>query len=209
MNGRLLNPGQRAAGLAEVLIALALVGILAALALPGYWNAQTRSRVSRVRADLRALDVAVEAYLLNNSHAPLFPSIRATGETRASILLPLTTPVAYIPAIPSDPFNGIDAWPANRVYAFQGFDYTWGSQPNCPYWMKIAEPTAARFYDGFPDYSDGSRLKRTRFWNFFSPGPDGIFSILDPAYPSPFVSYDPTNGTQSKGDILRLRYSPQ
>ncbi|HUT24281.1 MAG TPA: prepilin-type N-terminal cleavage/methylation domain-containing protein, partial [Sumerlaeia bacterium] len=48
--------------LIELLIVVAIIAILAAIAVPNFLEAQVRSMVSRVRADLRSLATAQEAY---------------------------------------------------------------------------------------------------------------------------------------------------
>ena len=48
--------------LIELLIVVAIIAILAAIAVPNFIEAQTRSKVTRVKADMRALVTALEAY---------------------------------------------------------------------------------------------------------------------------------------------------
>ena len=55
----------RAFTLIELLIVVAIIAILAVIAVPNFLEAQTRSKVSRVRADHFALATALEAYRVN------------------------------------------------------------------------------------------------------------------------------------------------
>ena len=48
--------------LIELLIVVAIIAILAAIAVPNFLEAQTRSKVSRVMSDMRSLATAIEAY---------------------------------------------------------------------------------------------------------------------------------------------------
>ncbi|MGC8741171.1 MAG: prepilin-type N-terminal cleavage/methylation domain-containing protein [Candidatus Sumerlaeaceae bacterium] len=56
--------------LIELLIVVAIIAILAAIALPNFLEAQTRSKVARVKSDLRALATAIEAYRVDHNEYP-------------------------------------------------------------------------------------------------------------------------------------------
>ena len=51
--------------LIELLIVVAIIAILAAIAVPNFLEAQTRAKVTRVKADLRTLALGVEAYAVD------------------------------------------------------------------------------------------------------------------------------------------------
>jgi general secretion pathway protein G len=57
--------------LIELLIVIAIIGILAAIAIPNLLNAVQRARQKRTMADMKALAAAIEAYHVDNS---LYPS---------------------------------------------------------------------------------------------------------------------------------------
>ena len=57
--------------LIELLIVVAIIAILAAIAVPNFLEAQTRSKVSRVKADMRTLATALEAYTVDFNRAPI------------------------------------------------------------------------------------------------------------------------------------------
>jgi prepilin-type N-terminal cleavage/methylation domain-containing protein len=116
--------------LIELLIVVAIIAILAAIAVPNFLEAQTRSKVSRVKADMRSLAVAIEAYHVDTNHYPegtdnptlyeerivdfLAPHglqagyygfrTRGAGKVAGRDFYTITTPVAYITSIPTDPF---------------------------------------------------------------------------------------------------------
>ena len=56
--------------LIELLIVVAIIAILAAIAVPNFLEAQTRSKVSRVKADMRTLATALEAYSIDGNNYP-------------------------------------------------------------------------------------------------------------------------------------------
>ena len=56
--------------LIELLIVIAIIGILAAIAIPNLLNAVQRGKQKRTMADMKALAVALEAYQVDNSVYP-------------------------------------------------------------------------------------------------------------------------------------------
>ena len=95
--------------LIELLIVVAIIGILAAIAVPNFLNAQVRAKVARTAGDMKALHSAMEMYSLdNNTYPPDYDSGRVPGVTiqQNEILtyVRLTTPIAYMSSVPIDPF---------------------------------------------------------------------------------------------------------
>ena len=56
--------------LIELLIVIAIIGILAAIAIPNLLNAVQRGKQKRTMADIKALALAIEAYHVDNSAYP-------------------------------------------------------------------------------------------------------------------------------------------
>jgi len=84
--------------LIELLIVVAIIGILAAIAVPNFMNARIRAQVSRMEADHRALLTAMMMYRMDNNtfHA---------HSHRPQQHVPLTTPMAYLSIWPIDVFQ--------------------------------------------------------------------------------------------------------
>ena len=57
--------------LIELLIVIAIIGILAAIAIPNLLNAVQRGKQKRTMSDMRALATAIEAYAVDNNNYPV------------------------------------------------------------------------------------------------------------------------------------------
>ena len=170
----------RAFTLIELLIVVAIIAILAAIAVPNFLEAQTRSKVSRAKSDMRSLATAMEAYAVdcNNQYPPEYsPGITPEILRNYMALSHLTTPVAFISSIPLDPFKSKPQW-APGLYWYYNWLQRYGTLINPNQWGTCP------WYNAYAA------------WMLTSLGPD-----QQADYP---VTYDPTNGTVSGGDILRL-----
>jgi len=142
----------RAFTLIELLIVVAIIAILAAIAVPNFLEAQTRAKVSRVKADLRSLATAIEAYGVDyNAYPPDVPN----PQYRLSDVRYLSTPIAYITSVNlRDPFNTTGMFGSNNLESFQYFNFqnSWG--PNAMVDAQFQTRTAALKSWG-PDRNDG------------------------------------------------------
>lgn len=175
--------------LIELLIVVAIIGILAAIAVPNFLNAQVRAKVARTFNDMRSLVTAMEQYRLDtNSYIPDFDGIgQSSSGSEIDTFKQLTTPISYMSSIP------LDVWIPRREQArdiLRGkneryFEY-WGAGTG------ITTRADMRQYNiGYCIRSVGPDLEETWFGNYHALGRrTGEFT------------YDPTNGLTSIGDMM-------
>jgi prepilin-type N-terminal cleavage/methylation domain-containing protein len=182
--------------LIELLIVVAIIAILAAIAVPNFLEAQTRSKVSRSHADMRTLGTALAAYQVDWNDvipSPVPPQNFLPGYGYWA-WKHLTTPVAFLTSIPKDAFmqnRKLGPGAGANCYALDGvYNYTRMRDP------RFSNPPAAE--QPFKD------LYQRMIYRMYTPGPNLLYET------SPIDSllgcndiYDPTNGTVSRGDILR------
>jgi type II secretion system protein G len=194
--------------LIELLIVVAIIAILAAIAVPNFLEAQTRSKVSRAKADMRRIATGLEAYYVDNNHYP--PSYDPNGTTinpRIRRLIPITTPIAYMTSVPLDPFNREEASNSpstTNTSLIRTFIYadreTYGKYVSAPFGFSSNGDNLYRHLWG--------RQYPSSHWLLRSRGPMGTGDSSVGANLGDSVdkldAYDPTNGTVSNGNIFML-----
>lgn len=199
--------------LVELLIVVAIIAILAAIAVPNFLEAQTRAKVSRVRADMRSMASMMEAYRVDGNAYPIpadpsgnrivNPAAATTVspfETRVPVLL--TTPVAYLSSRPEDPF-AVTRTGESRLYNAVTRGYVDIRMRHAP----LANWQVA--YDRFFVELTGRPAPGVIDYFFVSFGPDQdhdmdvphVGPVTHPHTHGKGALYDPTNGTLSSGDI--------
>ncbi len=181
--------------LIELLIVVAIIGILAAIAVPNFLNAQVRAKIAKVEGDFNALSTAMEMYKLDNGrYISRYHNISWPYRFH-----PLTTPVSYVnQGRWPDPFAPKgwvtpDGDPMNYVYESPG-------------WPEAPVPYFSNKFRGSPhEWLHG---KETSYqWALISSGPDKDLNADSGArgYPQDvFFLYDSSNGTNSAGDLLKF-----
>lgn len=172
--------------LIELLIVVAIIGILAAIAVPNFINAQVRAKVARCQADMKSLSTALEEYRMDNNMYP--PTPNTAGNLRYARLARLTSPVAYMSSVPLDPFRqGID--PLGSGTMFQPEDSAY------PLWdPDYANPLRK---DGSTFRFIPSQMNRTAGYVLHGAMPDTDYEA---AQGNPLHFFDASNGLHSSGD---------
>lgn len=185
--------------LIELLVVVAVIAILAAIAVPNFLEAQTRSKVSRVVADFASLRTAAEAYSVDHNRYPRMTwggtpyNDKYSGHGRQNEPIygtfgpSITTPVAYI-----SQFDMLDPFTRGKDIRFDAILYTWHDQ-------RTAQYLSAQF--GNYDADSLARFDSDYgAWFMLSLGPDGRTGDAGTGF---HVAYDPTNGTASTGNVIR------
>jgi len=209
--------------LIELLIVVAIIAILAAIAVPNFIDAQTRSKVSRVLNDLRTLRTAAESYAVDNTVYPRMTWGCFYGDTwtlgsvceeifgtfsggpardcsnvvnPAAIGGGITTPISYISTLMFDPFG------AGQNTAIDALLFTYWYIDN---FRENRTGMSCPVPGGLAYVPSPGQANLFEFWFgkyvLWSIGPAGQAGLSNPGRDF-FTAYDPTNGTTSDGSIF-------
>lgn len=178
--------------LIELLIVVAIIGILAAIAIPNFLQAQTRAKISRAMAEMKSIATALELYSTDNndyingalrSDSPGYEN-PVLGVNRFSLL---TSPVEYMATLPElCPFS---PWYSVWIGEIDGYLYWGGAQ---------YRETVMR---ALPSWILPLSWEKSVFY-LMSGGPSRQYSG---GVAGKIVVYDPTNGTISLGEICYVK----
>jgi hypothetical protein len=174
---------RRAGALWSWLCALALAFVLAAAASGSFMGAQTRSEVSRIKAEMRQLGAALEQYRVDYGKYPITYPIVGSYGTTTSTGAPLSSLRAYL----AKPMQ------LERSYSFFNYERIvlgdWATVAGMP-------PRVLPHFRGFLVWHSGpDRTDSNLYW-----GPVGANSPSSVAVYTRLI-YDPTNGNLSSGDM--------
>lgn len=173
--------------LIELLIVVAIIGILALIVIPNFLTAQVKAKVAASKAEIRMISDAVMAYHVDHNRIP--PLLIGEGTSvmikpqHVSVLPYLTTPIAYMSGgagnSPFSPYHGF--WYYNWEYFKQV-----SGKPRTFYWNRESNPEPA-------------------IWMISTLGPNGKdfpYQVIGDNYLL-FMDYDPSNGISSAGIIQK------
>ena len=196
--------------LIELLIVVAIIGILAAIAIPNFLEAQTRSKVARCVSEIRNLAVNLETYYIDhNTYPPPVTMIDVNNGgsdfmtsappysigIKGDISVAMTTPISYTATLPYDPFRRLsDGTEGKYIYA-TNFLSCWIMTCYGPD-QDDAEPSAGAHDILESDYptlaaAPAGSCKWRQFMAQYAIG--GVA-----------IEYDGSNGTTSSGDVIRV-----
>ena len=194
--------------LIELLIVIAIIGILAAIAVPQFQNARVRAQVAQVKAELRTLALACQSYHIDKG---MFPPHYDLGPRLKYFLHGiLSTPIAYLSPGGNtlDPFNVYDG-------QLQVYDCTYVSATNStnadnPTGRDRNLPDTLMVTSVGPDKTDNNL---TYIWTKMSTKRRGrltaaealsfAYTINNDGWGGAWV-YMSSNGLRSRGDIGRI-----
>lgn len=209
--------------LIELLIVVAIIGVLAAIAVPNFLNAQVRAKLAREMSDMKAIILGVEQIRLDTGHLlidawdddteegdqivlDIFKGVGYEPDNIARhtvhILAPLTSPVAYLSTLPQDPFITISTDPAQRgfgsvltTYLYVDVDPAVPLNTNNNNNMNLAalESPVAEQF--------GIRPLQIGEYAVVGVGPDGILGSASGITSERGVPFEASNGLNSVGDI--------
>ncbi len=188
--------------LIELLIVVAIIGILAAIAVPNFLNAQIRAKIARSEADAQAIGTALEMYKLDTNEFPpdarsgVYRHFSLQWGAEPSAGKHLTTPVAYMNAIPADPFNSQVAWEG-----WTPFGDANDTDEKAMYFLN------RKYNENVNSWEPGLPFEhrfRSVHWQIYSIGPSKNYGWRAELTACWLVPYESTNGLNSQGGIWRL-----
>lgn len=215
--------------LIELLIVVAIIGILAAIAVPNFLNAQIRAKISRCYSDMKSMSTAVSMLNSDTGYLPIdgwdddttegrdilkkifngvgdFPEAQRTTRDYLAVL---TSPISYMSSVPNDPFMAAQSDPTMRGFGSAMPTYIYADvDPHIPGWNQGIQALNSKYNSSDAGVAEdfGVRPLKKGEWAFLGVGPDGVAGVGTVTSGSVLNSrgfpYNASNGLVSTGDIV-------
>ena len=205
--------------LIELLIVVAIIGILAAIAVPNFLNAQMRAKIARTQADMRATSTASQMLKFDKGvllldfwdddsdwgrerWEKIFNKVghAQPSKTLENVFAPLTTPVSYMASIPLDPFQ-----PRQSENIGFSADERAGLISISIMTLRIRGGSWDSSVPEGECHGCGSwhQTFNDRRVCLISIGPDGVIGVGSSSGDTRGLPYDSSNGLVSDGDLVQ------
>ena len=185
--------------LIELLIVVAIIGILAAIAVPNFLNAKVRAKIAHSYGNLASLRTAINTYYVDWNWPPMD---RGEEVTSGQSYVALTTPVSYMNSLQLVRDIFPPKFDSERLYYEYGANLRLGAEPNTSTGQaRIAEYRAAGVT--YVAVSGGPDSDTDWPWTDWAVG---LQALKNPKVAGPGrdggVFYNTSNGLNSSGDII-------
>jgi len=227
--------GRHGFTLIELLFVVATIAILAAIAVPNFLEAQTRSKLARFRVDLSVISLGLNRYYADHgSYPPNHPEVTSylTTALDSPIMAEGYTTAPATAKMTWHEVNGFSSHDQEAAYKMVKLPPLYynsrqlnllstpvaylesGIPVDVFGTYKTLRPTYLNSYDLFANDKRttypglwGSHVTSATLVVMTGMGPDGEINAEHPLN-GPWVSYDATNGTVSDGDIIYTEGDP-